>query len=206
MTTAVELPEAIDRETLNVDDFLQLEFDERVELVDGEIKTMSRNNIIHGSLIIWLGRILDEWAASANWGIIAGGDAGVQTKKDPDTVRGADVACISFERYQKVSQKGKVFDVGPELIIEVISPSNTWIEIDDKIAEYFGVGTDEVWVINPGQRSVTIYRLDGEIQRSAPPSEEVVTSAILPGFELSLTEMSRRIELCEEQNPEDPAE
>ena len=80
------------------------------------------------------------------------------------------------------------FDGAPDLAVEVISPSNTFEEIHQKIVEYFESGSRLVWVINPDEESVVIYRgatpdrllkitdfLDGE---------EVVT-----GFRLTIAEL-----------------
>jgi Uma2 family endonuclease len=183
-----------DRE-YTVDEFMRLNFDERVELVDGKIIRMGWNNFTHARLVSWLSCVLNNWAEATKWGFIGGGDAGVLTKVSPkQTARGADLVAISHGRYADVKQKGKIIDLGPELIIEVVSPSNTWNDIQTKIQEYFSIGTNEIWVISPINRNVTVYHSLKEITSFSSADNEVVTSEWLPGFELSLKELAERID------------
>lgn len=189
-----------DRE-YTVDDFLMLDFDERVDLVDGKLVKMGWTNFIHARLVAWLCRIMDEWADSANWGFVAGGDAGVQTKVDPkQSARGADLVVISHERYAKVEQKGKIIDFGPELIIEVVSPNNTWDDIQTKIGEYFAIGTTEIWVVSPVAKNVTVHKSPKKIETYTAADEEIVTSEQLPGFELPLAKLAEKIDQLVEQS------
>lgn len=172
---------------------MMMDFDERVELVDGKIKRMGWNNIIHARLVSWLSRIIGNWASESGWGIILGGDAGIRTKR-ANTARGADVVCISFERYAKVGEKGKVIDLGPELIIEVMSPSNTWNDINDKLAEYFDLDAGEVWVVSPDHRKITVFDTEKSSRSYTAADDERLTSQQLPGFELVLKDMAREID------------
>ena len=143
-----------------------------------------------------------------------GGEAGVYTRRKPDTVRGMDAAFISKERHP-ARPKGYL-EVAPELIVEVVSPNDRWKEIQDKlycgcdekrslpramtqeansvfhteqrIKEYFAIGVEYVWLIEPEDRMVFIYselteviRLgDDEILRGEGP---------LTGFALPLVEL-----------------
>ena len=112
---------------VSLDQFMSTDFEERVELVDGKLVYMGWNNFTHATLIGWLSRLLGNWAEPLEWGFIGSGDAGIQIKGgERATARGADVLCISYARHAKVQRKGVIIDVGPELIIEVASPSNTW--------------------------------------------------------------------------------
>ena len=195
---AVAYQPVLEKEPLcTLDEFLRMDFDEKVELVEGKVIHMGWNNFTHGMLIMWLGRILGNWSDKTSWGWISGGDTGVLTKQNPDSARGADIACISFERYAKVKKKGKIIDVGPELLIEVVSPSNTWNDIQDKVAEYFAIGTDEVWVISPKHRSVTTYESSGTVKAFDAAKHEFVTTQQLPDFQLPLAEMAKLVDEAE---------
>jgi len=196
--SAVALSAPVEEAKLHtLEDFLRMDFDEKVELVEGRIVHMGWTNFIHAMLTSWLGRILGNWAAEAKWGWVTGGDSGVLTKVEPDTARGADLACISFERYSKVRRKGKVIDIGPELIVEIVSPSNTWNEVEDKIGEYFAIGTNEVWVVSPKHRRVTVYRAPDDPKVFDAAKHDVVTTEQLPGFELPLKQMAELITKAE---------
>ncbi len=47
--------------------------------------------------------------------------------------------------------------VAPELVIEVVSPNDRWIEIVDKLEEYFAIGVVEVWIADPRKQEIRIY-------------------------------------------------
>lgn len=185
----------LDRE-YTVDEFLDLNLDGEAELVEGRIvfREMSYTNSIHAALVIWFGNILSNWSRETEWGLILGGDAGIQTKAGPGQVRGADLICISNERYEKVTRKGVIVDVGPELIIEVISPSNTWEDIQSKVKEYLNMGTDEVWVVGPAAREVTVYHVPNRSESFSRADRKTLSARELPGFELPLEEMERLID------------
>ncbi|MEM1297202.1 MAG: Uma2 family endonuclease [Verrucomicrobiota bacterium] len=193
---SVAHPEQIDLEdrSYTFEEFMRLGLEGKAELVEGKIKypAMSWTTIIHASLVGWLSRVLGNWADETKWGIVLNGDAGIRTKEN--STRGADVIAISFERYQQVGLKGKVVDVGPELIIEVVPPSNTWNDINQKLKEYFERKTDEVWIASPEQQTVTVYNSLKSSQSFSAEDEETVTSKHLPGFELHLTELRNVIE------------
>lgn len=85
-------------------------------------------------------------------------------------VRGIDVVWISEERLAQ-SPNRKVLTVAPEICVEVLSPSNTQAEIDEKKALYFEAGADEVWICG----------LDGTLRvflRDTP--DETATSMLCP--------------------------
>lgn len=197
MPTVAYNPPVKEDKLYTLDEFLGMDFDEKVELVEGKIIHMGYTNFVHAMLTSWLSHILTSWSEEADWGWITGGDSGVLTKQNPDSARGADLACISFERYAKVQRKGKVIDVGPELLIEIVSPSNTWNEIEDKVGEYFAIETGEVWVVSPKHRRVTVYLAPDKPVVYDAAKHDTVISEQLPGFELPLKKMAKLIQKAE---------
>src|SRR5437867_3870324 len=73
--------------------------------------------------------------------------------------RRPDVAFVSYKRWPKGKRipKTAAWPVVPELATEVISPSNTWNEILEKIADYFRTGVQLVWVVSPVTEQVYVY-------------------------------------------------
>ena len=61
------------------------------------------------------------------------GEVGIYTNRNPDTVRGADVAYISKDRLAQ-TQSQSYLDVAPELIVEVLSPGDSWSEVIEKVS------------------------------------------------------------------------
>lgn len=112
------------------------------------------------------------------------GDTGIYTHRNPDTVRGADVLFISNERYAQVTSSSYL-DVAPDLVVEILSPSNTWRELEEKVQKYFAIGVRMMWVINMRQRCVHIYRAPGDVFEVCE-HEQLSGAHVLPGFAIEV--------------------
>ena len=99
---------------------------------------------------------LKKFVSTKRVGSVLSGEVGIFTKRNPDTVRGAEVAFISKKRLPYEAPTG-FLEVPPELVVEIISPSNPRKEIDEKIKEYLNIGVKWVWLIDPKNRSCTVY-------------------------------------------------
>ncbi len=75
-------------------------------------------------------------------------------------LRVADVAYISAERWKEADPEDN-FRGGPDLVVEVLSPSNTAGEMYDKEKLCLEHGTQEFWVVDPDRRQVKISTADG---------------------------------------------
>jgi Uma2 family endonuclease len=105
--------------------------------------------------------------------------------------RRPDVAFVSYQRWAKdrpMPRKSNAWDVVPNLATEVVSPTDSAEELDDKIAEYFRAGVQLVWVVYPMQSKIHVY--------SSPTQIAVLTradvldgGAVVPGFKLPLAEL-----------------
>ena len=87
-------------------------------------------------------------------------DSGVITERDPDTVRGADISYYSFERVPKGPLPAGLLEIAPDLVFEVLSPSDRWSEVQVKVAEYLDAGVRAVCVVDDETRSVHVFRPD----------------------------------------------
>ena len=67
-------------------------------------------------------------------------DTGVITEQGPDTVRGADISFYSFARVPKGPLPDRYLDTPPDLVVEVLSPSDRWPKVLAKVAEYLDAG------------------------------------------------------------------
>ena len=65
------------------------------------------------------------------------GGVGLYIRRNPDTVRGADLAYISAERYAKRKQQSGFLDVAQELIVEIMSPDDRWVDVSEKLNRRF---------------------------------------------------------------------
>ncbi len=80
-------------------------------------------------------------------------------------VRAMDAAWMSQERFDHGSQGKNVYQIAPEICVEVRSPRNSFAEIQEKMSLYFGVGAVECWVCDRGGR-MSFFDAEGPIPRS----------------------------------------
>ena len=173
---------------LTADDLWRMPNDQRRELVRGELRTMAPSGFDHGVIIISLARRLANHVADHDLGFVTGAETGFRLSRDPDTVRGADVAFVRKDRVPKDQRPTSYFEGAPDLAVEVLSPSDTVEETEEKVDDYLQAGAQAVWVVNPRRRTVTVHAADGQpvIYRE---SETVDAGAIVAGFKVSVREI-----------------
>jgi Uma2 family endonuclease len=115
-------------------------------------------------------------------------DSGITLSRNPDTVRVPDISVVRNERFPRDYAGGPIFDVAPDLAIEIRSPSERPSRLNPKIHDYLAAGTTMVWVIDQPTRSVTIHTAD------APPriiegNASLTGDPVLPGFSCTLDEL-----------------
>jgi Uma2 family endonuclease len=159
------------------------------ELVDGRVVPMPMTGHVHATIELRLGAKLVAYADASGRGIAMGGEAGIYTQHDPDTVRGADALFISHERY---ARRGPYtfLDVAPELVVEIQSPDDRPGEAMKKIREYLSAGVDRVWYVDPRRRQVRTYRSPEQVE-TLGMGDTLLDEEILPGFSLTLAELFR---------------
>jgi Uma2 family endonuclease len=130
------------------------------ELVRGRIVPMPMPKPRLGEICNKAGRILGNLAEQNDLGRVLSNDTGVITERGPDTVRGADISYYSYARVPKGPLPDRYLDTPPDLVVEVLSPSDRWPKVLAKIAEYLNAGTTAVLVLDDARRLAHIYRAD----------------------------------------------
>ena len=131
------------------------------ELVRGRIVPMPMPKPRQGEICSKADRILGVYAEERDLGRVLCNDTGVITERGPDTVRGADISFYSFARVPKGPLPDRYLDISPDLVVEVLSPSDRWPKVLAKVAEYLDAGTTVVLVLDDERRQVHFYRVDG---------------------------------------------
>lgn len=162
---------------------------EPCELVNGRVVPMAPAGHIHGSFEFRLGARLVAYADETGRGVAMGGEVGIYTRRDPDTVRGADALFISHERYRQQGP-GAFLHVAPELVVEILSPEDRPGEVKAKIREYLSIGVDRVWLVDGWRRQVRVYRSPEQVE-TLEIGDTLRDDEILPGFVLALSELFR---------------
>lgn len=153
------------------------------ELVAGRIIEMAPPGFGHGEVSGNGYRHIDDFVRANKLGRVGVGDVGIYISRNPDTVRGADIAYISNERYAKRDPALAFLDVAPDLIVEVLSPSNRLSEIIDKLREYFAIGVRLVWLVDPDKKRVYAYRSLTDF-RLFEAHDQLPGDDVLPGFSM----------------------
>jgi Uma2 family endonuclease len=158
----------------------------RQELEKGVIVTMPPPDALHGACCSKVDRILGGFVEEKNLGTVFSNDTGFISERDPDTVRGPDVSFWSKDRLREIPEG--YIDDPPDLAVEVVSPSDHFGRMQAKMRHYLTRGVRMVWLIDPTDRSVTVYRsLDSGkiVLESATLSGEDV----LPGFSIPVARL-----------------
>jgi Uma2 family endonuclease len=159
------------------------------ELVDGRIVPMTPTKFRHGDVEFGAGARLRIWADDTGHGKVVGGEVGVYTRRNPDTVRAPDFLFISSKRLAQISEEN-FLEVAPELVAEVLSPHDRWTQVMKKVGEYFSAGVLRVWVFDPRKRRVLVYRSPEDVTELGV-GQVLEDEELLPGFSLPLSVVFR---------------
>jgi Uma2 family endonuclease len=171
------------------DDLLALDNDDhhQYELVQGELRQMSpaspRHSRYEFRLLFAIGKYLEAHPIGEGFP----GDAGFEIQSNPLTIRVPDVAFVLKQRLPPIDQGG-FWKLAPDLVIEIISPSETAKSIAEKVSDYLQAGTRLLWLVYPERQEVQEYRLDQpfHIYRI---DEELDGREVLPGLRYALREL-----------------
>ena len=128
-----------------------------LELVRGELREMAPAGFDHGAIAATIGSLLFAHVKAHNLGVVVGAETGFVLARNPDVVRGADAAFVAAARIPAGGRPTKYWEGGPDLAVEVLSPSDTVEQVEEKVDDYLAARTPLVWVINPRRRTVTLY-------------------------------------------------
>jgi len=164
-------------------------------LIDGELREgeMTRRNRGHSRIEAKLCGELHNWLKRQPEprGEVLAGEAGILLRRNPDTTVGVDVAYISAQTAD-ANPDDEGFVVGiPELVVEILSPSDKHEDVTEKVQTYLAVGVKLVWVADPAFRTVTVFRGDAE-PRLFNMSQTLDAEPCLPGFTVAVRDVFNR--------------
>jgi Uma2 family endonuclease len=165
-------------------------------LIAGELRerskerAMTRRNRFHCRVTTRVAKFLDNWldAQPGPRGQVLTGEAGVILKRDPDSSVGVDVTYVSAEVMAVQTEDSTQIEGIPTLVVEILSPSDTIEEVNEKIDTYLAARVPIVWIIDPYRRTVTVYQPDAEPKLYAVGSE-LTAEPHLPGFRVPVARL-----------------
>lgn len=159
----------------------------RLELVRGRVVREPPTGFEHGDLGLGIATHLRAFVKEHGLGTVVGPDTGFILAERPPTVRAPDAAFVRAEKLEGGRPRGFA-PFAPDLAVEVVSPSNTLAEIQEKVLDYLDAGTALVWVVEPRGLRVTTYRSRSDI-RILGPEDRLDAADVVPGFRIGITEL-----------------
>jgi Uma2 family endonuclease len=151
------------------------------ELVRGRVVAFPINDLLHGYVCGQVGFALSNWVEERDLGRVIGNGSGVITRRNPDSVRGADIAYYSYERLPREPLSAGYGPEIPELVVEVLSEHDRWSKMLEKVLEYLDAGVLVVVALDPDSRSAHVYTREDEPRRLGP-DEELTFPGLLEAF------------------------
>jgi Uma2 family endonuclease len=173
---------------VTAEELLRMPEDPPYELVAGELRRMTQPSPLHGAVAARLSRLLGNYADDHKLGEVIINDSGFLLARDPDTVLGPDVAFVSARSLAAQPLGKKYWRGGPDLAVEVVSPSNSAAEMREKAIAYFDAGSRLVWLVDPDSRTVTVYRSATDVVTLAEDAE-LDGRPVLPGFRCRIADL-----------------
>lgn len=137
----------------------------------------------HGRVAMRAAWPLAQHVEERGLGVVYAAETGFILARDPDTVRAPDVAFIRRERVEEVGETGGYWPGAPDLAVEVVSPGDTYAEVESKVAEWLGAGVRVVIVVDPSNRVVKVHRSLTDVT-VLTEDDEVDGADVIPGWRL----------------------
>ena len=142
----------------------------------------------HGCIAMSFSGPLNAYVREKNLGVVSVSEPGFILTSDPDTVRSPDVAFVTRERVVKLLKPTGYFPGAPDLAVDVISPSDSYTEVEEKVDAWLEAGCRTVVVVNPRNRTLKVYRSRAEVTLLTTEGW-FDAGEVVPGFRLPVRQI-----------------
>lgn len=161
----------------------------RYELVDGEVIEMSPPGGEHGETTFEIGGVIRDFVRPRHLGRLYAAETGFLIQRSPDKVRAPDVAFVSRDRLPEGHSPPGYVPLAPDFVVEVVSPNDAAQDVQARVDDWLKAGTQIVWTVYPGIRTVLVFRGPGQIDRKSADDEELDAEPVLPGFRCKVRDL-----------------
>ena len=158
------------------------------ELVDG-VLLEKEMGFQESALAVEITTRLKNFVRGKSLGVIAGADG--MMKLAPGLVRIPDASFVRKAQFPggRIGEAA-IPNLHPDLAVEVLSPSNTVEEMDEKLDDYFTAGATLVWLVEPDTRSVSVFTsADRATAVRLMIADTLDGGTVLPGFVLPVADI-----------------
>jgi len=179
---------SLSKTTFSLQEFLNLpESDDRFEFIDGEIAPKVSPKYKHSIGQLRLLLALNQWCESGEHGRACPEWSVVLKRNGVDWVPIPDLTYVSYKRLPVEWDEDLPCPVLPELVIEIISPGQSFGEMTGKATDYLLAGVDRVWVVDNQAQSVTVFG-NSEFPQTFWIND-TISDVLLPGLAIALTDI-----------------
>ena len=158
------------------------------ELIRGVLCETVSAGKVHARIAMIFGAKLVNHVIPRRLGQVGGTDGGVLIERNPDTVREPDIYYVSAERQPLDDQSEGYLEVIPELVVEIVSPSDSPREVNDKTQMWLAHGVLMALEVYPAERAVMVHR-PGQPAVTLTGDDALDGGDVLPGFTLPLRDI-----------------
>ena len=174
------------KQTYTSADYWALPDGQRAELINGKLYAMAPPTLTHQRLVAKFTQLLSSYIDShAGQCMVIPAPFAVNLLADDDIWVEPDISVICDP--DKLSEKG--CSGAPDLIIEIVSPTNGKMDYVTKNALYSDAGVREYWIVDPQKRAVVVYHHEKEAAPAFYSFETPVEAKIFPGFRTTVSEL-----------------
>jgi Uma2 family endonuclease len=180
----------VDLKHLTYQQYLELpEMRARYSIVDGELVVEATPTPSHQALLLELVLKLSPFVRERHLGKVVIAPLDIVIRREPLRTRQPDLMFISHWRRSIVGQQ--VIEGGPDLVIEILSPSNTLSDVQGKLQDYQRVSVREAWIVSPQALTVQVLQLSPKhIERLGLYGlGDSIVSHVLPELHLTVAEI-----------------
>lgn len=153
--------------------------DTKAELIDGVLIVHSPTTVEHDDLVTFIATLFRGFAGRKQSGLVLGA-ANALARLKTGRKLAPDVFFVSKQRVP--SPLPKQFEGAPDLVVEVLSPSNRGYDLGEKRAAYQAAGVGEIWFVDSGAREIILDRRRDANYVSQTFTDGRVTSEVVEGF------------------------
>lgn len=161
---------------------------QRYELVNGVLSMMSPAGSEHGWIAGNIYHYLSVHVREKNIGRVYAAETGFLISRDPDTVRAPDACFVSYERLATVEPSKAYLALAPDLVVEVVSPSDSSSDVESKVKLWLESGSQLVLVADPATKTIRVYENKSEI-RVYHTGEQINTGDVCQNWTLSVDDV-----------------
>jgi len=179
------------KKKISFEDYLLMpEINHPYEIIDGEFMPSLAPIPAHQRIVAKVFTPLSNYIETEDFGVVLFAPVDIILQRHPLRTRQPDVLFIHRDKLSGTGldaiEELQILEIAPDLVVEVLSSSDTEKVLSGKLLDYQRIGVKECWLVSREARSVEVLQLIKEQSQSLGPFGlgETIRSEVLPDFQL----------------------